>query len=210
MNDGLPVLWYVADPMCSWCWGFAPVIEAIKQAYADRLKPALLLGGLRPYTRDPLPEAQRREILHHWQQVHARSGQPFAFDGALPAGFVYDTEPASRAVVTVAELRPEQTFAMFKAIQHAFYAEQQDVTTPTVLSRLASTLGLAEGVFRPLFESPAMAERTRAHFHKARAWGVQGFPTLILQKGDRYFLLASGWRPFDELQPEIDATLSAT
>jgi putative protein-disulfide isomerase len=34
--------------MYSWCWGFAPVIDAIKEAYADQLKVALLLGGLRP------------------------------------------------------------------------------------------------------------------------------------------------------------------
>ena len=26
--DGLHFI-YFADPMCSWCWGFAPVIEKI-------------------------------------------------------------------------------------------------------------------------------------------------------------------------------------
>ncbi len=37
----------VADPMCSWCWGFAPAIRAIRQQYADRLNIVLVVGGLR-------------------------------------------------------------------------------------------------------------------------------------------------------------------
>jgi protein-disulfide isomerase-like protein with CxxC motif len=31
------VLWYFADPMCSWCWGFSPVIGAIKETYSERI-----------------------------------------------------------------------------------------------------------------------------------------------------------------------------
>ena len=99
------ILWYFADPMCSWCWGFAPVISAIKEAYADRLKGALVLCGLRPGTTEPMTAALREEILHHWHEVHRRTGQPFIFDDAMPAGFVYDTEPPSRAVVAVARER---------------------------------------------------------------------------------------------------------
>ncbi|MDH5427723.1 MAG: DsbA family protein, partial [Nitrospirota bacterium] len=28
-----PTLIYVADPMCSWCWGFSPVLEEIRRLY---------------------------------------------------------------------------------------------------------------------------------------------------------------------------------
>ena len=95
------ILWYFADPMCSWCWGFTPAIGAIKESYSDRLKIALMLGGLRPGTTEPVTPKFREETLHHWQDVHKMTGQPFAFEGAMPEGFVYDTEPASRAVIAV-------------------------------------------------------------------------------------------------------------
>ena len=100
-------LWYLTDPMCSWCWGFAPVIEAIRQNYSDRLNVELVLGGLRPGTKAPMGSAQREEILHHWQAVQRQTGQPFRFEGALPEGFIYDTEPASRAVVAISAIKPE-------------------------------------------------------------------------------------------------------
>ncbi len=92
-------LWYIADPMCSWCWGFMPVIEKIRSEYNAGFKPELLLGGLRPGTKDPMSPAQRQEILHHWEAVHRMTCQPFRFEGALAEGFVYEPEPARRGVV---------------------------------------------------------------------------------------------------------------
>ena len=68
---------YVGDPMCSWCWGFSPVIEAIRREYGVRLKIELLLGGLRAGTKDPMPSTQREALLHHWLAVHRMTGQPF-------------------------------------------------------------------------------------------------------------------------------------
>jgi putative protein-disulfide isomerase len=59
------IVWYVADPMCSWCWGFTPVIDAIEATYRDRLTGTMAMGGLRPGTTAPMPAAQREEILHH-------------------------------------------------------------------------------------------------------------------------------------------------
>jgi len=88
------ILWYFADPMCSWCWGFSPVIETLRDEYRERMKTALVLGGLRPGTPAPMTMTERADILQHWRAVHARTGQPFRFDDALPDGFVYDTEPA--------------------------------------------------------------------------------------------------------------------
>jgi putative protein-disulfide isomerase len=54
-----PLLWYFADPMCSWCWGFSPVIETLRDAYRDRMKIALVLGGLRPGETAPLTATGR-------------------------------------------------------------------------------------------------------------------------------------------------------
>ncbi|MBT9539812.1 DsbA family protein [Thiobacillus sp.] len=203
----VPLLWYFADPMCSWCWGFSPVIEAVRNRYHERLKIALVLGGLRPGTTTPMTAAARDDILHHWQQVHARSGQPFQFDGALPDGFIYDTEPASRAVVTAGGLDPSKIFAMFQAIQTAFYAEGRDVTQPAVLAELAAGLGMDAAAFQQAFDSEAARARTQAHFAQSRKAGVRGFPTLILQRGEQLDRITDGWQPLDAVQAELDRLL---
>jgi putative protein-disulfide isomerase len=42
-----PHLLYIADPLCSWCYGFAPVINELRERFEGRLPVRLLMGGLR-------------------------------------------------------------------------------------------------------------------------------------------------------------------
>lgn len=202
------ILWYFADPMCSWCWGFSPVIDALRAAYRPRLKIALVLGGLRPGTAAPMTASEREDILHHWREVHARTGQPFAFDGALPTGFVYDTEPAARAVVAAGALDPALTFPMFKAIQSAFYADGHDVTRAGVLGALAAQLGLDTRGFLDVWDADATRDKTRAHFRQARTAGVRGFPALILQQAAQLTPIANGCQPLEAVRAALDARLA--
>ena len=203
-----PLLWYFADPMCSWCWGFSPVIESVRDAYRDRIKIALVLGGLRPGETAPLTAAGREELLHHWHQVHARTGQPFRFENALPEGFVYDTEPASRAVATVGGIDPALIFPLFKAIQRAFYAEGRDVTRAGVLADLAAGLGADRQAFLQAFDSEAARARTQAHFRQARQAGVRGFPALILQQDTQLHSVSTGCQPLDTVRAALNAWLT--
>lgn len=202
-------VWYVADPMCSWCWGFSTVIEAIEAAYRDRLTVTMVMGGLRAGTTSPMAPAQREEILHHWKAVQRRTGQAFRFEGAMPDGFVYDTEPPCRAVVAMAAVKPAATRAYFERVQAAFYMEGRDVTQPGVLVELAADCGVENDRFEPAFNSVDTKARTREEFVRVYRWGVRGFPTLLLQHGDEVRLLTHGYRPFEELQPILDDWLDS-
>lgn len=203
-----PILWYFADPMCSWCWGFSPVIEALREAYHDRMKIALVLGGLRPGETTPMTTTMREDILHHWHTVHFRTGQPFHFEHALPDGFVYDTEPACRAVIAVGGVDPTHIFPLFKAIQTAFYAEGRDVTRPGILAEVAARLGIDAATFLRAFDSDEARAKTQAHFRQARQAGVSGFPTLILQQGEQLHPISNGCLPLDTVREAIERHLS--
>jgi len=204
------VLWYFADPMCSWCWGFAPVMTAIKETYSDRFRIASVLGGLRPGTNEPVTSQFRDEVLHHWRDVQRMTGQPFAFEGAMPDGFVYDTEPASRAVITVSEFDPETTFPYFKSVQAAFYAQRQDITQAHTLATLAEPYDVKPQQFLERFNSEEARTRTLKHFEVTWQSGVRGFPTAVLQNESGHRLLTNGYRPFEELRPQIEAWLAQT
>jgi len=205
MNE--KTLWYVADPMCSWCWGFSPVVERIRQEYGDRLRMELLLGGLRAGTKTPMLSQQREEILHHWHAVQHATGQPFSFEGAMPEGFIYDTEPASRAIVAASRISPDAVFPFLKTIQSAFYVDQQDVTRQEILERLAVVAELDAQLFSQVFESETVKELTLTHFRQARQWGVHGFPAVIGQKGPDYVVLTRGYCSFEDFGPRLDSWL---
>ena len=206
-QNNLPVLWYFADPMCSWCWGFTPVIEDILTSYEGKLNCALVLGGLRTGATNAMTVEQRDEILHHWHEVHKMTGQSFSFDGAMPEGFIYDTEPACRAVAAISGINAGLIFPLFKAIQAAFYKSGLDVTQTTVLADIAHKLGVDQTVFLTEFESELTDKKVKAHFTQTRQFGVRAFPTLVLQGASGYQLLNNGYRKRDELKPEIDGWL---
>lgn len=146
-------LLYIADPMCSWCWGFAPVIDALRAEYGERLKFALVLGGLRPGTTEPMNEEMKNFVLHHWEEVNKATGQPFKFKFDLSEDFCYDTEPSARATVAVRRMQPEDVFDYLKRVQAAFYTENRDVTDTAVLAELAEAQGLDRQAFVEVFEA---------------------------------------------------------
>ena len=67
----MKTLYYVADPMCSWCWGFQPVLEKVKEAVPEELSPVYIMGGLARDTDDPMPDAVRAHIQRAWREVAA-------------------------------------------------------------------------------------------------------------------------------------------
>src|SRR5438046_3726950 len=91
-----------ADPMCSWCYGFGPQLTHVltHETLAQPVTLDLVMGGLRAYNTVVMDEASKAVLRSHWLQVGERTGLAFD-DAAMRAeGFVYDTEPACRAVVT--------------------------------------------------------------------------------------------------------------
>ena len=130
MNENSLV--YVGDPMCSWCYGFGvPLHQLLEQLPGVPL--AVVLGGLRAYNKEVMPDALKSTLHHHWSEVTKRSGKPFGTGQFDREGYIYDTEPACRAVVTIRTHAAEHTLAMYHAIQHAFYAMGRDITQTSVL-----------------------------------------------------------------------------
>lgn len=194
-------LLYVMDPMCSWCWGFAPVAEAlIAQAQAAGVPTHLVVGGLRSGS-SALDVSTRRYILEHWQAVHEATGQPFRIDGAMPEGFVYDTEPACRALVTARSLDPQRAWGLLSLIQQAFYERSEDVTRAPQLVELATQAGFERAVFSERFTSAEQRQATAADFVWVQDLGIAGFPTLLAERNGQLALLTNGYQPQDALAP---------
>lgn len=201
---------YVVDPMCSWCYGFARTMDELLAAPGEfaPLQLALVMGGLRPFTTEPITPERANELAGHWHHVAEASGQPFAqapHTALHLPGFVYDTEPAARAVVTVRAHWPKVVWRYLKAVQHAFYAEGRNVVQPEVLADVAEALGIARADFARAFASDEMREATKGDFAITQQWGIRGFPALIAEHGDHLHLVAQGFMPVEALRERLTA-----
>ena len=195
---------YFADPMCSWCYGFGPELEAL---LLDRpgLRVDLVMGGLRPYSTEKATPEFREMIAGHWQHVAKESGLPFNEAALAREGFVYDTEPACRAVVAVRAMDTARALPYMKLVQRAFYAEGRDVTDPDVLADLAADAGLDRAVFLAAHASAEARDAVRQDFAATQQTGVTGFPTLAAgYPGQRYFLVSAGFARAAELASQLE------
>ncbi|MEQ8231676.1 MAG: DsbA family protein [Gammaproteobacteria bacterium] len=206
----VPMLLYFADPMCSWCWGFAPVIARIRETYGDRFEQHLVLGGLNPDQREPLDARQFAQVREHWQHVIDATGQPFDFGFFERTGFVYNTEPACRAVVAARRLQPGSEFRMLHALHVAFYAANRDVTDAEVLADIAAGLDFDRAAFADCLADQKTRLATGNDFMAAQSVGIRGFPALVV--GDEQGGLTGltvGYQDYQPLALAIDAWLEA-
>lgn len=204
-----PQLIYILDPMCSWCWGFNPILQQmLKQAQAAGVNVTLRVGGLRTGQQAVLDETKRAYILQHWRTVAKTTGQSFNFDKALPSGFLYDTEPACRALVVARGLDASLVFAFLDRLQHAFYQDAQDITQPSVLRDLAVQAGYAKEAFSDGFDSQESQIATQADFTWVRNLAISGFPSVLAEQQQQYALITNGYQPYTALEPLLSRWIS--
>lgn len=189
---------YVGDPMCSWCWGFAPALRALEAGFELPLR--VMVGGLRPGpSAQPLDAAMRDFLAHHWTQVADATGQPFDHRVLDTDGFVYDTETADMAVVVARRQQPERTLDVFELIQRGFYTGTLDPTNPVAISEAVAGIGFDTETMLAGLGDEAVRSETWRDFAQAHQWGITGFPTLLLRDRDSVGIVARGWMPAEPL-----------
>lgn len=193
---------YVGDPMCSWCWGFAPVLDRMAERYAIPIR--TIVGGLRPGpSAEPLDEITRRTLAEHWHHVEEASGQPFDNSALDRENWVYDTELGAIGVVTMRDLNEAETVRFFSRLQRAYYAENIDITDPDVYPDLVKGFDVDPGTFTARLGSEEMKQAAWADFALARKLSVTGFPSLLLRLEDDYLVVTRGYLPWDTLEPAL-------
>ena len=192
---------FVVDPMCSWCWGFAPVIEQVYATGSDNYDFSLVVGGLRTKGDMSWDASSKGYLKGHWEEVEKRTGQPFANALFEKEDFEYDTYPACKAVVTVRELWGNaKSFDYLHHIQKAFYVEGRDITKLDVLSELMEEADTNVKDFQDFYQRPRAEILMQHDFAKARSMGANAFPSVVIIDEEGHMVCQQGYRTFLEMK----------
>ena len=212
----MPTLLYIADPMCSWCYAFGPELSALLDGLPG-LRIELVLGGLRAYNTEVMSDSKKADLMQHWKKVHDITGLPLIDTAIEQPGFIYNTEPACRAVVAARTLLPEAALPTFTAIQQAFYAEGRDVTQGEELAAVCCGVLSAMGspISTDAFHSHWSSESTvlAAHndFVQCKQWQIDGFPALVLERNGQLDMVTTGYARVqtlvEQMQTLVDHSL---
>ena len=203
-------LYYVADPMCSWCWGFRPVLQEIVAALPDSIPVIYVMGGLARDSDDPMPEETRAYVQMNWREVTKTTGAEFNWDFWRNCKPRRSTYPACRAVLAAGAQRDDAAPEMFDAIQRAYYREARnpsDVDTLTAVARSLSPPLDAQRFDRDVRSREIEAE-LQAGFNLRRSMGVREFPSVVVKRGDAQMDIVRGWADAGTAMARLRAAIS--
>lgn len=186
------ILHYIYDPLCGWCYGAKPLVQA-----AQAVLPVIAHGGgmMTGANRQKVSSQLRSYVMPHDRRIAEYSGQAFGeayFEGLLrDHTAVFDSAPPIAAVLA-AEQMGGRGLELLGRLQSAHYVEGRRIADESVLFELAHGIGLD----RQTFERAFRAADTEGHIRNSRALlakvGGQGFPTLALEHNDQITLIDIG------------------
>jgi len=193
------VLYYVYDPMCSWCWGYQPTWEKLQLLLntqcADKLHVEYVLGGLAPDSDVPMSIEMQLFLQQTWSKIHQQLGATFNFDFWTTCTPKRSTYPACRAILVAREFGLENE--MLQAIQQGYYLHAKSPSELETLTGFARQIGLQTDLFESKIKSPLIKKQLIDEIQMARQLPIQGFPSLVLKLNGKNHAIG-----LDYLQPE--------
>ena len=209
-----PILHYIYDPLCGWCYGAAPLVAAARAIVTVRPHGGGMMAGT---GRQSVTPQLRDYVMQHDRRIAALTGQAFGdayFDGLLrDTSAVFDSEPPIAAMLAAEQLAG-RGLDMVERLQVAHYVEGRRISETAVLVTVAAEVGLDPAAFAAALAAQtgdAVQRHIRETRHFMRQVGASGFPSFVLESGDSRQLLdlsAFLGRP-DALPDWLRTTLAA-
>ena len=178
-------LFYIHDPMCSWCWGFAGVKKQLFKSLPKNVIIRPLLGGLAADNDQPMSADMQRHIQQNWRRIEDKIPDvKFNFDfweNCLPRRSTY---PACRAVIAARLQGERYDEVMTDRIQQAYYQEARNPSDNETLIGLATDIGLDHHCFSRDLVADATQQTLMKEIRLSRKLHADSLPSLALKVND--------------------------
>ena len=188
MKPSNATLFYIHDPMCSWCWGFKPVWQQLQAQLGSTVNIIYVVGGLAADSNQPMAPGMQHALKATWRRIEQHiPGAKFNYDFWNPASNSMprrSTYPSCRAVLAAKMQDPTLEQAMILGIQRAYYLNAKNPSNIDVLTDVATSIGLKPEQFRHDMASQTVEMQLQEQLQLARRLSAQGFPSLVLSEGN--------------------------
>ncbi len=197
-------LYYVYDPMCSWCWGYAPTWDKLQSELAEFVDIHHCLGGLAKDSEQPMAAEMQTFLQQTWHKISQQLGTEFNFDFWQKCQPKRSTYPACRAILIARVENKEHQ--MLAAIQQAYYLQARNPSEQEVLRQLAEEVGVNTCDFFEQMNSELLQEQLTTEICKTRTMPIGGFPSLILYLNNEYLAIPIDYKNW---QTSFDAIMKS-
>ena len=203
-----PILYYVYDPMCSWCWGYRDSWLKLSAALlSEQIEIRYQLGGLAPDSTVIMPVAMQEKLQSIWHKIHTQLGTQFNFDFWTECKPQRSTYPACRACLIARDQGKENE--MLFAIQQAYYLQAKNPSLSSVLSTLAKEIGFDKKWFEQQLHSEDVNKQLKQEISSSRQLPIQGFPSLVLAIQGQFIPISIDYLDWQKTYQQISQTIQS-
>ncbi len=200
-------LYYVHDPMCSWCYAFKSVLKKLRELLPE-IHFQTVIGGLAPDSKEVMPEDIQKKVQHAWRSIEKKCPEiQFNFDFWHKTTPIRSTYPACRALLAAKQQGLKFEEMMLEAIQTAYYQQAQNPALDDTLFACAQKMGLQLSQFKQDYTSALIEQQLQAELQLTRKLNVSSFPSLRLELGTSVWPIAIDYRDEHKMLEKIDSLL---
>ena len=209
-----PLLIYCYDAYCGWCYGFSPVMKKIGEDFKDQIQFEVLSGGMMTGENKAPIEKIAPFIQGAYKRVEELTGIQFGEDflwhinNPQQSDWVMNSEKPAIALCIFKELYPDQQVNFASDLQYALSYEGRDLDDDEAYRHLLIKYHIAADGFYEKLHSEQYKEQAHYEFALCKQLQVTGFPAVLIQLSDnKFYLVAKGYTPYEELSERITAVL---
>lgn len=187
---------YIYDALCGWCYGFSNVINDIKAYYQDQFDFEIVSGGMILEDRVGSINQKFSFIKDSYKKVEDHTGCKFgpAYLKELEKGeMILSSMEPSKALAVIKTKSPENAFEYGSKLQNAIYFDGKDIKDENILAGLASDY-ISQEEFISSYNSEEVIKATFNDFKLSAALGINGYPSVLLEKDEKFYILARGFQ----------------
>lgn len=203
-----PNMIYIYDALCSWCYGFSPVMLAVYENNRLEFDFEVISGGM-------ILEDQRSRlgdvtnyIKESYLSVEDSTGIVFgpAFIHNLEKGdLVFSSEPPAIALSVFKSYKPQHAVEFTHQLQNSIFFDGKDPNDMDVYRYLAVNFSIDPDVFEARMNEPEFREAAKYDFALAKQLQVSSYPAVFIQESEsKFFMVARGYAAYETMELRIN------
>jgi len=202
---------YVYDALCGWCYGFSPVIRQLYDTLGHRAEFDVLSGGMMTGSRVQPISVSMSYIEQAYrtveQQTGVRFGEAYLTNILRPGTFLSNSEKPGMAMTLFKAILPERAVEFAGTIQNALYQDGIDINIDANYAALVEPYDIDPGEFVAHISDEPIRLQTQGEFKLVSDYGINGFPAVIVDTGEKMYQVARGYLPYDALMANVSRAM---
>lgn len=203
---------YIFDPLCGWCFGFSQTMLDFSRQHADQYKFVPIVGGMMTGSRvapyASMAEYIKGSIPRLEVTTGTSFGEPYIQNFLEDGSAMTNSEPPCRALVAFRNIQPTQAMEFAHRLQTVHFKEGKDYNDESIYGELAKSFGLDPITFMEQFHFKAIKQQVEEEFSWVKKSGVQGFPTVVYNADQKYYLISHGYATKETLENSLQRAIS--